>query len=68
MCRDLRREEDEEAVHAPETCAIPPDTLSGPLPQAKPCVVAYMRLYLVLSYRATTALAAHPHPPEGIRL
>jgi hypothetical protein len=50
MCRDLRREEDEEAVHAPETCAIPPDTLSGPLPQEKPCVVPDVRLYLGLHY------------------
>jgi len=68
MCRDLRREEDEDAVHAPETCAVLPDPLSGPLPQVKPCAVSYRRLYLVLSYRATAAQAAHPHTPEGIRL
>jgi len=48
MCRDLRREEAEDAVHAPETCAIPPDPLSGPLPQEKPCVVPDVRLYLGL--------------------
>jgi len=68
MCRDLRREEDEDTVHAPETSAIPPDPLSGPLPQKKPCVVPEVRLYLMLHYQTTTARAEPPHPPEGILL
>ena len=63
MCRDLRREEDEDTVYSPEPSHPIP---SGPLPQVKPCVVSSVRLYLVLRYRATTALAEHPHPPEGI--
>ena len=68
MCRDLRREDNEEAVHAPETCAIPPDTLSGPLPQEKPCDVPEVRLYLMLHYQTTTARAEPPYSPEGILL
>jgi hypothetical protein len=68
MCRDLRREEDEDAVHSPETCAITPNTLSGPLPLVKPCVIPGVRLYLVLYCRVTTARAVHPHIPEGVLL
>ena len=48
MCRDLRREEEEDAVHAPETLYLP---ICDPLwstPQEKPCVVPEVRLYLVL--------------------
>jgi hypothetical protein len=48
--------------------ALPPETTHGPRPQEKPCVVPEVRLYLVRRYRATTARAAPPHTPEGIRL
>jgi hypothetical protein len=49
-------------------CALPPNTIYYPLSQEKPCVVPEGRLYLVLRYRATTALAEPPNTPEGILL